>query len=114
MKKFLAFFVFASVSCTICNAGVIKYNSAGAVVNTTPVEYGSNAIYTPKNVTNSARAQRQIKYTNQYYNGLEKGNTVNVNINSSSESNDKTTTKTKTVKNRFLKNKFAKDNLNNE
>lgn len=114
MKKFLLFLIFASISCSVCNAGVVKYNSAGAVVNTTPVEYGSNAIYTPKNVTNSARAQRQIKYTNQYYNGLEKGNTVNVNINSSSSESDNKTTKTKTVKNKFLKNKFAKDNLNNE
>ncbi|MDE6138167.1 MAG: hypothetical protein K2F57_01700, partial [Candidatus Gastranaerophilales bacterium] len=72
------------------------------------------AAFTPENRAKAAARQRAIKHENQYYNGLEKGRTTNININNTTNiEKDSEQSETKT-KSKFLRDKFAKDKLINQ
>lgn len=109
MKKILLTLIILGFAYTTAGATtVIKYNNTGTPLNA-PSQFGSNASFTPENRARAGAINRQIKHENQYYNGLEKGNTVNVNINNDTESK-KFVEKTKRT---FAKDKFLKDKSKN-
>lgn len=107
MKKILLCLLITGFTCSCANATFeVKYNNAGTPINVAPA-FGQNAAFTPQNRQMAGERNRQIKHENQYYNGLEKGNTVNVNINNSNDSSDETVKKDPT-KRTYLKDKFKK------
>lgn len=111
MKKVIfTVFIFAFATGITANSYEVKYNSAGAVINTQQPVFGSNASFTPENRAISGERNRRIKYEQQYYNGLEKGRTINVNINDNSNVTDNDNTATTTEKDRTIR-KYAKDKL---
>ena len=69
MKQILVgLFIFASfaIGCSV-QAREYVYNSAGALINTQPVELGSNALFTPQNAIRAGERQRYIKHQNHLY-----------------------------------------------
>ncbi len=112
MKRILAgLFILASfaIGCS-AQAREYVYNSAGGLINTRPVEFGSNALFTPQNAIRAGERHRYIKHQNQLYNGIEKGNTININLNTSN--NGENSSNIAIPKKRsFVKNKFLKDTV---
>ncbi len=106
MRKFLCAVILAGMLNIPANSTqIIQYNNAGGVINA-PNQFGSNALFTPQNRARAAAKSRFIRHQNQFYNGLEKGRTVTVNVNS-----DKNSGK---VKKDRRKRNFAKDKLKEE
>jgi len=109
MKKLLLLVFALGLISTSANATtMIKYNNAGAAINV-PNNFGSNAIFTPRNQAIQAERARRIKYMDQYYSGLEKGNTINVNINSSDPKRTYAKPKKRTYLKDRLKNKTEEE-----
>lgn len=106
MRKFLCAVILAGMLNIPANSTqIIQYNNAGGVINA-PNQFGANALFTPQNRARAAAKSRFIRHQNQFYNGLEKGRTVTVNVNS-----DKNSDK---VKKDRRKRNFAKDKLKEE
>ncbi len=122
MKRFLSLVLIFGLTTTAANATYhVQYSNAGTPSSAhygapAPISasFGSNAAFTPENRAKAGAMKRAIKHENQYYNGLEKGRTTNININTTTNiQNDKEQTKNET-KSKFLRNKFAKDKLINK
>lgn len=111
MKKLLALaVVFCLVSGCANATRVIKYSNTGAPINN-PNNFGQNAEFTPRNVEKRIERERRWKHEDQYYNGLEKGHTTNINVytNSSDKKVKRDRTKRTYLKDR-LKNKEQEEN----
>lgn len=96
MKKILSGLLVVMFCSLSANATTfVKYNNAGSPstyngfgqkINTN--NFGSNAKFTPQARAAEKARQRALKHEDQYYNGLEKGNAININIIKPSDNQD--------------------------
>lgn len=118
MKKFLTITLILTISSLSANAttqvfygntGVPSHATYNGRYNKSVDNFGSNAGFTPQNIRRQKAIERAQRHEDQYYNGLEKGKTINVNINNTTINNSNSNEQTKQRK--FVKNKFLKDRL---
>lgn len=118
MKKFLTSLVIITFTGLSANAttqvfygntGVPTNATYGSSYNRSINNFGSNAGFAPQNIRKREAIERAKRHEDQYYNGLEKGRTVNINNTTINNNNSTTTDNTKQRK--FVKNKFLKDKL---
>lgn len=120
MKKFLTSLVimaFTSLSANATtqvfygNTGAPTSATYGSTYNRSVDNFGSNAGFAPQNIQKREAIERAKKHEDQYYNGLEKGRSVNINTTTINNNNSTTDNpkQRKFVKNKFLKNKLLEN-----
>lgn len=96
MKQFLSILLLFGFTCLSANAtsqvfytntGLPSSATYGGTYNKSINNFGQNAGFTPANVQKREAIERAQKHEDQYYNGLEKGRNVNVNINTTIHNN---------------------------
>lgn len=78
----------ASYSVNYNNTGTPTYGVQGGIMQKSINSFGSNAAFTPENRIKAGQKHRQIEYEKKYYEGLSKGNTINVNVNTPPKDNN--------------------------
>lgn len=106
MKKILVTLVLIGFTTISANASTSVYYGntgvpIGKTVGTGSMEsmnnFGSNAGFTPANIRKQEAIERAKRHEDQYYNSLEKGRNVNINITKPTMQNTNSNTNTNIV-----------------